>query len=140
MVGSVTLGDWRFHAYFESHAAMVASYIATLSRAMPRVNNGAATFCASICCDASCIHRYPGGPASQYATWVRVSAVASAIRFLIVCISAAEAAALGGVESRIRLTAGTTQVFHVPAVGSTWAQSPAAESALTTKNLSICKI
>src|SRR5579863_6668634 len=104
MLESAMLGDWRSHAYFESHAAMLASYIATLRSAMPRVNSGAATFCASICWDASSIQRYAGGPASQYAIWGRVSAVASAIRFLIVLISAAEAAALGGVESRICLT------------------------------------
>jgi hypothetical protein len=58
-----------------------------------------------------------------------VSAVAWAIRLFIVWISAAEVAASGGAASRIWFTAGTTQVFHLLAAGSTWAQSPDAESA-----------
>jgi hypothetical protein len=51
----------------------------------------------------------------------------------MVWISAADAAALGGAASRIWLTAGTTQVFHVAADGSTWAQTADAESAAIIK-------
>src|SRR5260370_39182205 len=99
MPGSMALGHERLQAYFESHAAIVASATATLTSAMPRVKRGAATFCASICCEASCIHLYPGGPASQYATWALIASFDSAMSSFMVWISAAEAAAPGGAGS-----------------------------------------
>jgi hypothetical protein len=106
--------------------------IATPTNAMPRVNSGAATFCASI--------------AAMQAASIDSRGSRIPIRYLCFCIrirfghqgldgltSAEEAAALGGVGSRIWLTADTTQVFQVPADGSTWAQSAHADSAPTIK-------
>ena len=58
----------------------------------------------------------------------------------MVWVSAADAASVGWCGKPNLANRRHSQVFHVPAAGSTWAESPVAETAAMIKIRCLCKV